>query len=242
MSNQTEALKDNVAKWLNNRINPPKDKVKNPMNRLWIALLAFNGIFLPLDIITAFAVGVATRWYYGLFVLGAGVGSMFVHEALFSNPYADSNKEKFPMQKTISIIGFLMSVFTTIVIGLAAIVVNLLLTGYNRELYGAAMAAFSFLILFGHGILIAAYYFTDHGIRSRQNATSALASHNQLMQDFALSTQIVDAINALEDRMIQRIEAGDGKRMGAALHKITGQDWIDEAESKSVSRPTTGER
>ena len=78
MSNFDE-LKNSIAKRMNDVINPPKDQIKTPHNRLWIALLAFNAIFLPLDIATGITVGIVTRWYYGFFVLGAELPARFKH-------------------------------------------------------------------------------------------------------------------------------------------------------------------
>jgi hypothetical protein len=230
-NDQVQMLKQNLAQKLNNIINPSKDVIKKPHNRLWIALLAFNAIFFPLDIATGVTVGFVTRWYYGFFVFFAGFGTMVVHESLYSNPYA-----KF-WQKAISVAGFLTSITVTALIGLSAIVVNVLLVGYNQELYGVVMAGAAFLVLFFHGVLIAVYYFIDHGIIAKQKTTSAIATHEQTLQDFRFAEQIVDKINELEVRLTKRIESGDGIRMGAALNNITGKEWIDER----VANPTNGQ-
>lgn len=231
--NEVDKLKQNLASKLNQAINPSKDTIRKPHNRLWIALIAFNGIFLPLDIATGVTVGIVTRWYYGLFVFGAGFGTMIVHEALYSNPFA-----KF-WQKVISVIGFLLSVAITATIGLSAIVVNVLVTGYDQELYGVVMAGTAFLVLFIHGVLIAAYYFSDSGILAKQKTTAAIATHERTLQDFRFAEQIVDKINDIESRLISRIEQGDGIRIGAALNNLTGQDWIDDTEKMVTTKNPT---
>lgn len=220
MTTETDKLVASVASRLNTFINPPKEQIEKPMNRLWIALIAFNFIFLPLDIATGATVWYITRWYYGVFVFAAGFGTMVFHEALFSNPFAGG------WQKVISVVGFLTSIATTAIIGVAAIVINLLVVGYNAEVYGAVMAGSAFLVLFFHGILFAVYYFIDHGINAKQNATKTLAMHESTLKEFAYSEQIVDKMNALEQRLIKRIENGDGARMGAALQNITGHEWV----------------
>jgi len=236
MASEIDLLKQGVAKKLNEVMNPPKDQIKKPHNRLWIALLAFNLIFLPLDLATGATVGYVTRWYYGLFVFGAGFGTMIIHEALFSNPFAKT------WQKIISVVGFLTSIAVTAIIGVAAIVINVLFTGYNQELYGAAMAGTAFLVLFFHGILIAAYYFTDAGILAKQKATAVMADHEQTLTNFTFSEQMVDAINSLEKRLVARIDKGDGARMGAALESVTGQTWIStpQQQMKSYNSNTDG--
>lgn len=222
MNNEFELMKQNVAKRINNLINPPRDALKKPHNRLWIALVAFNLIFFPLDVATGFTVGIVTRWYYGFFVFGAGFGTMIIHEALYSNPYA-----KF-WQKVVSVVGFLTSITITATIGIAAIIVNVLFTGYDQDLYGVIMAGASFLVLFFHGLLIAVYYFADAGILARQKATSALAHHEQLQTVFTMSEQIATRMNALEARLLNAVQRGDGARMNASLKNLTGQDFLDD--------------
>jgi hypothetical protein len=219
--NEFEQMKQNVARRINNMINPPKDALKKPHNRLWIALVAFNLIFFPLDAATGFTVGLVTRWYYGFFVFGAGFGTMVIHEALYSNPYA-----KF-WQKVVSVLGFLTSITITATIGIAAIVVNVLFTGYDQDLYGVIMAGASFFVLFFHGLLIAVYYFADAGILARQKATASLANHEQLQTVFTMSEQIATRMNALESRLLSAVERGDGARMNASLKNLTGQDFLD---------------
>ena len=220
---QIQILKNNVSKKLNELLNPPANQVKKPQNRLWIALLAFNAIFLPLDVITGITIGYITVWYYGFFVFGAGFATMVVHEALYANAYAKN------WQKVISVAGFLASVIVTALVGLTAIVTNIMFTDYNREIFGAGMAGFSFLVLFLHGILIAAYYFVDAGILAKQKTASSIADHETILQQFAFSEQMVDKMNELEKKLNQRIDQGDGERLGAALTNISGQNWIDKA-------------
>lgn len=234
---ETDKLVASVAARLNTFINPPKEQIQKPKNRLWIALIAFNLIFLPLDIATGATVGYITRWYYGIFVFAAGFGTMVVHEALFSNPFAGT------WQKVISVSGFLLSVATTAIIGVAAIAINILVVGYDAELYGAVMAGAAFLVLFLHGILLVVYYFIDHSINAKQKATKTMADHESTLKDFAYSEQIVDKMNALEQRLIKRIESGDGARMGAALQNITGQEWVpSQPQMRSFAADTEAQK
>lgn len=223
---QFDALKENISKKLNQAMNPDKNTIKKPHNRLWIALIAFNLIFFPLDVATGATVGYITRWYYGLFVFGAGFGTMIIHEALYSNPYAGT------WQKVISIVGFVTSITITALIGVGAIVVNVMVAGYDREVYGAYMAGGSFLVLFFHGLLIAIYYFTDSGILAKQKTTSAIAEQEKIFQNFAFSEQIVDRINELESKLVGRIDKGDGVRIGEAMTNISGQDWTQPEAPK----------
>ena len=208
-----------IEKKLVDIISPDKNKVKRPHNRLWIALLAFNLIFFPLDIGTGVTVGMASVWYYGLWVFGSGFGTMIIHEALFSNPYAKL------WQKVISVIGFLTSIAVTLLIGVAAIAVNLLYSGYDRNLAGAGMSIVAFVALFFHGILIAAYYFSDAGFNAKMRTTSALADTDRMVTEIALAQVITNSINSLREDLVKAVSRGDGVAMGAALNKITGDEW-----------------
>ncbi len=200
-------------------INPPKQEVKRPHNRIWIALIAFNLIFFPLDIATGFTVGMSTHWFYGLWVFGSGFGTMVIHEALFSNPYAKI------WQKGISVFGFVMSVGVTVIIGVSAIAVSMNIVPVSANIAGATMAIVAFVALFFHGILIAIYYFTDAGFMAKMRTTSALADSDRMVTEMAMAHVVVDAVNKLKDELTITVNNGDGRAMGAALNKITGSDW-----------------
>jgi len=202
-------------------INPPKDQVKRPHNRLWIALIAFNLIFFPLDVATGITVGMSTHWFYGLWVFGSGFGTMVIHEALFSNPYAKI------WQKGISVFGFIVSVGITILIGVSAIAVSMEIIPVAPNMAGAAMAIVAFIALFGHGILIAIYYFSDAGFLAKMRTTSALADSDRMVTEMAMAQVLVTAVNKLRDELTSTVNKGDGAAMGAALNKITGDEWND---------------
>ena len=200
-------------------IDPPKNQVKRPHNRLWIALIAFNLIFFPLDVATGFTVGMSTHWFYGLWVFGSGFGTMVIHEALFSNPYAKT------WQKGISVIGFIISIGITIAIGVSAIAFSMGIIPVEANLAGAAMAIVAFVALFGHGLLIAGYYFSDAGFLANQRTTAALADSDRMVKEMAMAQVVVAAVNQLKQELMASVTKGDGAAMGAALNKITGDDW-----------------
>ena len=209
-----------IEQKLINTINPPKNEVKRPYNRLWIALIAFNLIFFPLDIATGVSVGMATIWFYGLWVFVAGFGTMVIHEALFSNPYAKIH------QKVISVVGFLTSIAITLVIGVAAIYFNLAPSGIDRHYLGLGMSAVSFVAVFGHGILIAVYYFSDSGFLSKMRQTSALAESDRMVSEVAMAQVLATAIDNLKDTLVKDIKTrGGSASVGAALNRVTGGDW-----------------
>jgi len=211
-----------IEKKVSETLNPPKDKIKKPHNRLWIALILFTAIFAFLDLLTGVSVGYSTRWYYGVLVVLSGFVTMVAHELLYTNPYAGF------WQKVISAVGFMASVLITGVIGVTAIGLNLLFTGYDREVTGAVMVGVSFLTLFFHGFLGAVYFFTDSGIASRQAASKKMADHEKIMKDFALAAQIVKAGKDIEKELMDAVKNGDGNRLGRALNSIPGEEWVNE--------------
>jgi len=200
-------------------INPPKNQVKRPHNRLWIALIAFNLIFFPLDVATGITVGMSTHWFYGLWVFGSGFGTMVIHEALFSNPYAKI------WQKGISVFGFVISIGITILIGVSAIAVSMGVIPVTPNVAGASMAIVAFVALFFHGLLIAGYYFTDAGFNAKMRTTSALADSDRMVTEMAMAQVVVTAVNQLKAELMTSVNKGDGAAMGAALNKITGDEW-----------------
>jgi hypothetical protein len=214
MSDLQKAIESKLINIIN-----PKNEVKRPHNRLWIALVAFNLIFLPLDIATGVTVGLVSVWFYGLWVFGSGFGTMIVHEALFSNPYAK------PHQKGIAIFGFFTSIAVTLLIGVGAIATSLLLSDYDRNLAGAIMSIVAFVVLFFHGLLIAGYYFSDAGFIAKSKATSALAESDRLKTEIGIAKTVNNEIKEIQKDLVESVNKGDGKGIGAAMSKITGEDW-----------------
>lgn len=212
-------------------INPPKNQVKRPHNRLWIALIAFNLIFFPLDVATGITVGMSTHWFYGLWVFGSGFGTMVIHEALFSNPYAKT------WQKGISVVGFIISIGITIVIGVSAIAFSMGVIPVDANMAGAAMAIVAFIALFGHGLLIAGYYFSDAGFLANQRTTAALADSDRMVKEMAMAQIVVNAVNQLKAELTASVTKGDGAAMGAALQKITGEEWSLQSQPTPPAAP-----
>lgn len=229
MSNDyMDKLKENIAASLNSMMFPDNSKLKRPKSKAWIALAAFIVIFGFLDLLTGVSVGYSTHWFYGVLVFMAGFASMVIHEALYTNAYANT------FQKVLSVVGFFVSVLSTAVVGIVAIVITLLETAYNRQYLGLGMVAFAFTVLFFHGIIIVVYYFADSGITARQTAAKNLAEQDSFLQSFAFSEEVVDKLNALEEKMNVRIESGDGERMALAMKQMTGGKF--EVEDKPKNR------
>lgn len=201
-------------------INPPKDEIKRPSNRLWIAVLGFNITYLAIDLITSVTVGYLTYWYYGVLVFLAGFLPMVAHEALFANPYASK------IQRWISGIGFGFSILSALSVGVMVVVINVLYdsTPTGKTLEAVAMGLL-FLIAIAHGTLLALYFFIDEGIRAVQNALTAMAKNEQKLRELGMAGQIVDKSKTVIDALEKRANAGEGGLMDAAMEAISGDEW-----------------
>jgi hypothetical protein len=201
-------------------INPPKDEIKRPGNRLWIAVLGFNLTYLAIDLITSVTVGYLTYWYYGVLVFLAGFLPMVAHESLFANPYASK------IQRWISGIGFGFSILSALSVGVMVVVINVLYdsTPTGKTLEAVAMGLL-FLIAIAHGTLLALYFFIDEGIRAVQNALTAMAKNEQKLHELGMAGQIVDKSKTVIDALEKRANAGEGGLMDAAMEAISGDEW-----------------
>lgn len=212
-------------------INPKKDAIRRPSNRLWIAVFGFNVIFFMLDILTAFTVGVLTAWYYGVLVLTAGVLTLLMHEGLFSNPYASKP------QKWISAIGFISSVAATLLIGVFAVVANILTVDVvTLSWIEAGMVGALFVASLFHAGLLTVYFFVDAGIQATQNAMQALARHDNTMQAFKMAEQVVDVTKQIGGKLQTRVDMGDAVLMDAAMKSISGAALVEENPTKPSTR------
>lgn len=215
--NDKSPIRAAIEKKIVDLINPPKDQIKQPSNRLWIAVLGFNVVFFFIDVLTGVTVGVLTFWYYGVLVFFAGILPMFAHEALFANPYASK------AQRWISGIGFGFSILAALSVGVMVVVINVLYdsTPTGKTLEAVAMGLL-FVIAVLHGGLLALYFFIDAGIRAVQNALTAMAANERKLNEIHMAEQIVDKSNVVIDKLAERQAKGDGALMDAAMQSISG--------------------
>lgn len=215
-------VREAIEKRLVEIINPPADTIKKPNNRLWIAILSFNAIYLFIDLITAVAVGFLSYWYYGVLVFFAGILPMLAHEALFANAFASI------YQRWVSGIGFAFSIFAALAVGLLVVIINIMYdsTPTGQLLEAVAMGTL-FLVAVVHGALFAVYFFIDAGIRTIQNTMSALAKTEQKLDQLKMSEKIVDKTNDVVTKLEQRVKDGDGALLGATMKTISGENPLD---------------
>jgi hypothetical protein len=102
---------------------------------------------------------------------------------------------------------------------------------------GAAMAIVAFIALFGHGLLIAGYYFSDAGFLANQRTTAALADSDRMVKEMAMAQIVVNAVNQLKAELTASVTKGDGAAMGAALQKITGEEWSLQSQPIPPAAP-----
>lgn len=213
-------------------ISPPKDKIKKPMNRLWLATCGFNMIYFVVDLVTAVTVAFLTTWYYGVLVFFAGILPMVLHEGLFSNPYASV------IQRWISAIGFFLSVASALFVGVLIVVINVLFdsTPTGKTLEAVAMGLL-FAIAVLHGALFATYFFVDASIVALQNALRAMAETGRKLQELRMSKQVAEEAKPIIDELEASYNRGDSKLVNAAMKQISGTDFNEENPPPARGNP-----
>lgn len=221
-------IREAIEKKVVEAISPPKDKIKKPMNRLWLATCGFNLIYFFVDLVTALAVGYLTTWYYGALVFFAGILPMVLHEGLFSNPYAST------AQRWISAAGFFLSVASALFVGILVVVINVV---FDSTQTGKTLEAIAMSLLFGiavvHGGLFAAYFFVDSGISALQGALRAMANNETKLREIRMSRQVAEEAKPIIQELEDAHKSGDGALVSAALKSISGSDF-------EIENPTQG--
>ncbi|MBV6393828.1 MAG: hypothetical protein KPEEDBHJ_03072 [Anaerolineales bacterium] len=199
----------------------PKSE-KRPSNAgLNVSFWAFNIAFAVVDILSAIAVGVLSRWYYGVATVIAGAAFMFVHEYLFSRPF--NNR----IQNKIAVGGAVWAVLTILGIALASVIANL--TGFltpEWELYFLAFIVS--VIVFNivtHGVLAGIYYYMDDGHNAKNKSARARArAITQTEIDGAAEMILTEALR----RRIKRKKMIDRFRSSAAIKAAIREAGGDE--------------
>ena len=200
----------------------PKQEKKPSNAGLIVSLWAFNVAFATVDILSAIAVGVLARWYYGVATFIAGAVFMFVHEYLFSRPFNNVT------QKKIAVGGAVWAILSILVIALAAVIANL--TGFmSPELDTYFLAFMVSAIVFNivaHGVLAGIYYYVDDGHNATNKAARARAraiTQNQI--DEAADMILTQALR----RRIERKKMVSRFRSPAAIKAAINEAGGDEA-------------
>jgi hypothetical protein len=215
-------IREAIEKRVVEILNPPKNQIKKPYNRLWIAVFGFNVVFFFVDVITSVTVGYLTFWYYGVLVFLAGILPMLAHEALFANPYASR------YQRRISGAGFGFSVLAALLVGVMVVIINVLFDSSETGILLEAIAmGLLFFIAVLHGGLLALYFFIDAGIQAVQNAQTAMAKNERQLSNIAMAEAITDEANKVIAKLEERTNKGDAALMGAAMESIAGTNPLD---------------
>ncbi len=217
----------------------PKTQKKPSNFALWWAWAFYNVVALFLDTITAYTVYTLTNFLYAALVFFSGFMPLLMHEFLFIRAYASK------VQRGIAIFGAGMSVLAIIGIGLLAGVLNVIgINAMANALYiEVAVISLIVFVAAGHGLLAAAYFYLDEGIRANHNQAEAIAYHDQQLANINLALDLAEKVKQAaqkEDEFISRF--GDRELLNEAMNQITGTPLSAAAKPasiKNIIRPVT---
>lgn len=211
---------------------------KKPSNAgLDVSFWAFNIAFAVVDILSAIAVGVLSRWYYGVATVIAGAAFMFVHEYLFSRPFNNQT------QKKIAVGGAIWAILTILGIALASVVANL--TGFMTPEWETYFLAFMVgIIVFNivtHGVLAGIYYYVDDGHNAKNKAARARArAITQTEIDGAADMILTEALRRRIERKRMLARFRSPAALKAAIREAGGDedgdgipDWMDPVDNRT---------
>jgi len=225
-NNLGQVLSESVS-WLATKLLERKPKAEREPSRvnLWIVGIAALLLFTGLDLISALLVGGLTNALYGVLTFSVGVGTLVV--AMVGHFYAYASRG----QKIISVIDIVVSIGSTLTIGLLAALIN---AGKFFDVFTASQSGnitgiFEIIMLVGlvlagvlHAILFLAYIFWDDTIKRYQRNATSRADQNETMQTITMARQNTAAVIAMAMDLQDMIDAGQGDVLRANLKLLTG--------------------
>lgn len=202
----------------------PPAKVKTlPKNTAWLARLGFNGAMLFLDIISGITVGMISFAFYGVATVVSGILALLLHEKLFENPHANES------QKLIAIGGGVIAVVSTLLVGLAAGIVNVfsidaLIAGKFIE---SVMIGFLVMSIFAHGILWGWYYFTDPSHVAEMKRMVHIAFRQQTRDGIEEAKQDVAEVIEMDKTLQHYADNGLFEVLVAAFSEARGRELVN---------------
>ena len=230
MNEKPQSIKSIMQERLKGLLRKPAQAQKDtrPKNKIWIASFGFNGTMFFLDLVSAITVALLTSAMYGMMTFLAGFLALLLHENLFTNAHAGMT------QKYIAIAGGILSIVSTVGIGILAGIVNItnlagLITAQTLEL-GIVI---SLVCVSGiHGVMWGIYYFTDAGHVSQMKAQTHAAYRAQQRQDFENAKQDIVAVKEINNELESM--GNDAELINEAFRENTGRELI---QATPISTP-----
>ena len=224
----SESIKDLMKERLRGLIRKPvqAQTEKRPHNKIWIASLGFNATMFFLDLVSAITVAILTNAMYGVMTFLAGFLALLLHENLFTNAHANMQ------QKWIAIGGMVLSIVSTIAIGVLAGIVNVTnIVGLFPTLALETGIIISLVCVAGiHGVLWGIYFFTDEGHRNTMTALTNVAYRERQRKEFDDAKKDILAVKEIDKELNDMGE--DADLITDAYRQNTGRDLIVAAPVK----------
>lgn len=219
---QDESLKSLMRERLKGLLRKPaqEQKEKRPENKLWIAMLGFNGTMAFLDLVSAITVGMLTNYLYGVLTFLSGFLALLLHENLFTNAHANL------AQKWIAVSGGVLAIVSTLGVGVMAGIVNVLnlvavVSVQNIEL---TMIIGLVVVAVIHAMLWGVYYFTDAGHIAAMKSLANMAYRDQQRRGFEDAKKDLKAVKELSKELDEM--GDDAPLVEEAYRENTGRELV----------------
>jgi len=239
MSEFANEVKNEMKKRVLGLIRKPTAPIKKntPKNMAPLALVGFNLVMTFLDLISSIAVAALTNWLYGVLTFVAGVGALYMWERLFTNAHGNM------MQKWLSVGGGVLSVLSTLGIGILAAVVNGLdfagvinVAGISTVAIDIGMIVSLVVIAFIHGIAWGVYYFADPTHIAEMKRMVSIAFREQQKQGIEDAKEDVKAVLEIAQEMEEYDKRGELEFLNASFETLRGRSLLaDLPEDKTVN-------
>jgi hypothetical protein len=241
-----EALEQEVSNLAINLIRrKPKAEREPSRNGLAVIGIAAFVLLAVLDLISAILVGAITNALYGFLTFGIGVGSLVIATVGHFFPYASAK------QKLISVVDIILSIASTLLIGILAAIVN---AGNYFGVFNSSglQSVFEIIMLVGlvvigitHAILFFAYVLVDETVQRNQRNLASRAAHSEHLQTIAMAKERTAATIQLATDLTNMIRQGQGGILRETIINLTGGDdllgeipeVVEQVSRQSASRP-----
>jgi hypothetical protein len=205
----------------------PKEEREPSKIALTIVGVAAFVMLSILDLIAAVLVGSITNGLYGLVTFAVGVGSLSVAWVGHFYPYAGK------WQKIISTLDMIISISSTLFIGVLAAVVNASI--YFNALSSNLRGVFEVVLLISlvgigvlHAVAFVAYVFSDEVAKRYQRNTANKANHAERLKTIEMAKEGTAAVIKLAKDLQYMIDSGQGEVLRAQIESITGEDYLGD--------------
>lgn len=221
---------------------PKAERKPSRINLILIGIAAFLMLTL-LDLIAAVVTGMLTNFLYGILVFSIGVGSLAIAELGFFYPFAQPN------QKTIAVLDGILSIGSTLLIGVLAAVIYAVnkfnIFNIGNWIFAIEVGLMALLVIIGvtHAIMWVSYVLIDKGVRMNQNHQNKVAESEDFQKGFDLAASLIEKQLKTGEKFKTLVGENKGGLLRENLKDITGQDmdFIPD-EQERIRVPANGSK